>query len=351
MLGRGRAHEVRREARVRRLQARRHAARARRAGVLAFLEPLPVGRLWGVGEKTADILGRLAIRTIGDLARTPAGRAGSAARRGSRRRTCSELAHGVDDRDVIPYEAPKSVGHEETFERDLDDDERDPARAAGALSGRVAARLRDDGYRARTVTLKVRLANFTTLTRSRTLPDATDVGRRSLSRRRRALPRAAGGGDGASGCWASRRPGLQSAGAEQLALLRGERWGDVERTIDRIERAIRKGAATQPATLLGPRRERRCSRPQPKRCIADRRSPLRERPSYNRLDERSHPERPEEHSMPLNDHEQRILDEIERRLDRRRSRVRRTGRAHRPVHAPGSSHPLGLVAFVVGCSS
>src|SRR3954453_19718146 len=127
----------------------------------AFLEPLPVGRLWGVGDKTTELLSRLAIRTVGDLARTP--RAvlerllGEAAAQ-----HLTELAHGVDDRDVIAYETPKSIGHEETFERDLADTD-EILRELLHLTARVAARLRDDGYRARTVTLNVRLANFTTL--------------------------------------------------------------------------------------------------------------------------------------------------------------------------------------------
>ena len=144
----------------------------------------------------------------------------------------------------MPYEAPKSVSHEETFERDLDADE-EILRELLDLSGRVAARLREDGYRARTVVLKARLANFTTLTRSRTLPDATDIGadlyRTSPSctgalpgqRRRIRLLGVAGSG-------------LVPAGAEQLAMLRGERWGDVERAIDRIERRFGRGAAARP---------------------------------------------------------------------------------------------------------
>src|SRR5439155_17570135 len=126
-------------------------------GVSSFLEPLPVGRLWGVGERTADVLGRLAIRTIGDLGRTPepilARLLGEAAAR-----HLTELSHGVDERDVAPYEPPKSVGHEETFERDLDDD-REILREILLLTGRVATRLRADGYRARTIALKARLAN------------------------------------------------------------------------------------------------------------------------------------------------------------------------------------------------
>jgi DNA polymerase-4 len=223
-----------------------------RDGTDAFLEPLPVGRLWGVGEKTRDLLGRLAIRTVGDLRDTPEpilerllGEAQA--------RHLWELAHGIDEREVIPYEPPKSIGHEETFERDLDDDQ-EILRELLALSLRVATRLREDGYRARTVTLKARLSTFATLTRSRTLGDATDVGAdlyAVVGELYRALP-----GDRRRirllGVQAS---GLLAAGAEQLALLRNDRWADVERTVDRIERRFGSGAATH-ASLLDRERVR-----------------------------------------------------------------------------------------------
>jgi DNA polymerase-4 len=215
-------------------------------GTLEFLEPLPVGRLWGVGEKTGDLLGRLAIRTVGDLARTPQpvlerllGEATA--------RHLVELSHGIDERPVVPYEPPKSVGHEETFDRDLDDDD-EIARELLHLSGRVAARLREDGYRARTVTLKARLATFTTLTRAKTLPDPTDVGA-DLYHVVVALYRALPGDRRRIRLLGVQASGLVGAGAEQLALLRGERWGEVERTMDRIERRFGPGAATQ-AVLL-----------------------------------------------------------------------------------------------------
>jgi DNA polymerase-4 len=215
-------------------------------GVSAFLEPLPIRRLWGVGEKTAEVLGRLAIRTIGDLRRTPETildrLLGEAAAR-----HLSELSHGVDERAVVPYEAPKSVGHEETFERDLDD-AAEILRELLLLSGMVASRLRADGYRARTLTLKARLANFTTLTRSRTLPDPTDVGAdvyQVVAELYRGLP----GERRRYRLLGVQASGLLAAGAEQLALLRGERWGDVERAVDRIERRFGQGA-TKPASLL-----------------------------------------------------------------------------------------------------
>jgi DNA polymerase IV len=219
---------------------------------LAYLDPLPVGRLWGVGEKTRDLLGRLAIRTIGDLGRTP--RTVLERLLGEQMaRHLHKLAGGVDDRDVVPYEAPKSVGHEETFEHDLDDPD-EILRELLALSGRVAARLREDGYRARTVTLKARLANFTTLTRSRTIPDPTDVGAdvyAVAAELFRALP----GEHRRYRLLGIQATGLVEAGAEQLALLHGDRWGEVERTLDRIERRFGKGAA-RPAALMDRERGR-----------------------------------------------------------------------------------------------
>jgi DNA polymerase-4 len=224
----------------------------RAAEVDAFLEPLPARALWGVGEKTMEVLSRLGVRTIGDLARTPPVVLGRLLGE-QHARDLIDLACGRDDRPVVPYEPPKSVSHEETFARDLDD-ERELLREILALSQKVGARLREDGYRARTVTLKVRLANFTTLTRSRTIDPPTDLAAdlyhvaselfRALpgARRRIRLLGVAG-------------TGLVPAGEEQLALLRGERWGDVERTVDRIDRRFGRGSAV-PAALLdrGPER-------------------------------------------------------------------------------------------------
>jgi len=219
-------------------------------GVQAFLDPLPVGRMWGVGTRTGETLSRLGIRTIGDLGRTPVSILERLLGEGSANHLWA-LAHGVDDRAVIPYEPPKSVSHEETFERDLDADE-EILRELLHLSGRVASRLREDGYRARTIVLKARLANFQTLTRSRTLSDATDVGADlygTVVELYRALP----GERRRIRLLGVQATGLVPAGAEQLALLhspfRMERWGDVERAVDRIERRFGRGAA-RPASLL-----------------------------------------------------------------------------------------------------
>jgi DNA polymerase-4 len=223
----------------------------RREDVPAFLEPLPVRALWGIGEKTGETLGRLGVRTVGDLARTPVSVLGRLIGE-QHARDLHDLATGVDERGVVAYEPPKSVSHEETFEADLDD-EAVLLREALALSHKVAARLREDGFRARTVTLKVRLANFTTLTRSRTLPAPTDVAA-DLYQVAAELYRGLPGARRRVRLLGVAATGLVPAGEEQLALLRGERHGDVERALDRIERRFGQGAA-MPATLLG-RRDR-----------------------------------------------------------------------------------------------
>jgi DNA polymerase IV len=218
----------------------------------AFLEPLPVRALWGVGEKTAEVLGRLGVRTVGDLGRTPAGVLGRLMGE-QHARDLRDLARGVDEREVVPYEPPKSVSHEETFDRDLDDP-RELMRELLSLSQRVAARLREDGFRARTIGLKIRLANFTTLTRSRTLPAPTDVAAdlyQVVGELFAALP----GARRRVRLLGVAATGLVQAGEEQLALLRGERWGDVERAVDRIDRRFGPGSAV-PAVLLDRGRDR-----------------------------------------------------------------------------------------------
>jgi DNA polymerase IV len=213
---------------------------------LAFLHPLPVGALWGVGERTAETLQRLGLRTVGDLAATP-GVILERALGEAHARMLHALSRGEDDRAVVPFEAPKSVSHEETYPRDLDDQE-EILRQLLALSHRVAERLREDGYRARTVTIKLRLPSFTTLTRSRTLPDPTDLGvdifrvakellvKLPPARRRFRLLGVAA-------------TGLVQAGAEQVALVRSGRWEEAERALDRVRRRFGRGSAV-PANLI-----------------------------------------------------------------------------------------------------
>ena len=142
--------------------------------VIDFLHPLPVGALWGVGERTEETLTRLGLRTVGDIATTPLATLERALGT-AQGQHLHELSWGRDPRAVIPDEPEKSVGNEETFDSDTDDHEWIRSRIAG-LSDQVARRLRASDLVGRTVGLKVRFADFTTITRSRTLEIPTDVG-------------------------------------------------------------------------------------------------------------------------------------------------------------------------------
>ncbi|MEU4402451.1 DNA polymerase IV [Micromonospora orduensis] len=143
--------------------------------VLDFLHPLPVDALWGVGERAAETLRRLGLATVGDLAEAPPGmlrRAVGAAAAAH----LHELAWGRDPRRVSPEHVDKSIGAEVTFDADVADP-LEIRRALLALSAKVGVRLRGSGQVGRTVTLKVRLADFRTVNRSRTLGVATDTAR------------------------------------------------------------------------------------------------------------------------------------------------------------------------------
>src|SRR6266702_8387696 len=142
-------------------------------GVLEFLHPLPVSALWGVGERTGRVLAGLGLRTVADIAHAPQ----AALERGLGRAAgthLAALAWGRDDRRVVPGMAEKSIGAEETFDVDVDDPDV-LRRELLRLSGRTARSLRASGCAARTIVVKLRLADFTTITRSRTLPEPTDV--------------------------------------------------------------------------------------------------------------------------------------------------------------------------------
>lgn len=141
-------------------------------GVAAFLAPLPVGRLWGVGEVTEVALRKLGVATIGDLARLPESALATAVG-AERAHAFRELARGHDERDVVPDEGLKSVGGEETFEEDVRG-EAVLSRALLLQAARVGRRLRAHGLRGRVVTLKVKYADFTLVTRRVTLPRPTD---------------------------------------------------------------------------------------------------------------------------------------------------------------------------------
>jgi DNA polymerase-4 len=139
----------------------------------AFLEPLPVGKLWGVGKVTEEALRRRGVRTIGELrALTREEMARSFGAHGGH---LYDLARGFDDRPVETEREAKSVGHEETYDRDLRD-RGTVRREILSLSHRVSERMRRHGVRGKTVTLKVKYHDFVQVTRAITLADPTDDG-------------------------------------------------------------------------------------------------------------------------------------------------------------------------------
>ncbi|HJR44009.1 MAG TPA: DNA polymerase IV [Actinomycetota bacterium] len=141
--------------------------------VTDFLHPLPVEALWGVGPQTSILLERLGLKTVGDLARISP-RTLARAVGESLGAHLSALANGIDDREVVPDEPARSVGSEETFLQDLDAPE-EISREILRLSDRTAERLRSKNLCGRTVTLKVRFSNFSTITRSKTLSVEVDT--------------------------------------------------------------------------------------------------------------------------------------------------------------------------------
>jgi DNA polymerase IV len=220
----------------------------------AFLHPLPVEELWGVGEKTAEQLHRLGLVTVGDVAHTPLATVRRALGAGLGTQL-HRLAWGEDSRVVTARrgaeeEPDKSIGAEETFGRDTDDPEV-MLRELLRLSAEVGARARTAGVVARTVTLKVRFADFTTITRSRTRGEATDVTREVHDTAasllaglglQRARVRLVG----------VRLEGLVPRGSVCRQLVLGSRdrgWPEADQAVDRAVSRF-GAAAVQPASLL-----------------------------------------------------------------------------------------------------
>jgi DNA polymerase-4 len=233
---------------------------------LEFLHPLPVEALWGVGERAAETLRRLGLATVADLAHAPprmlrqaVGEAAAA--------HLHELSWGRDPRRVEPVHVEKSIGAEVTFDEDVSDPDA-VRRALLALADKVAVRLRRAAQAGRTVSIKVRLADFRTLNRSRTLGGPTDVGREIFDTAW-SLFRVLRGDEADPAARAGRPPraavrdhirlvgvrveGLtESAGAaRQLVLGSPERgWREAEEAADAA--AARFGRSViRPASLLG----------------------------------------------------------------------------------------------------
>src|SRR5215469_14334671 len=221
-------------------------------GALEFLHPLPISALWGVGQRTGQTLARLGLRTVGDIARTPV--TALEAELGKAAAThLHALAWGKDVRSVESAVQEKSVGAEETFDVDVSDPEV-VKRELLRLSRRTTRALRSSGYATRTVVVKLRKADFTTITRSKTLPEPTCETQRIY-----ATACALYEASGLSGQTRLRLVGVRATGlvraeqaATQLALgERGPAWRDAESALDRI--TGRFGAdAIRPATLVNP---------------------------------------------------------------------------------------------------
>ncbi len=231
-----------------------------RAGeVVPFLHPLPVEDLWGVGEKTGAQLRRFGLSTVGDVAHTPVDTLRRAIGHAAGTHI-HDLAWGIDDRTVsgvrsvrafAPAATPdKSIGADETFGRDTDDP-RVLLRELLRLTGKVTARMRAAGVVGRTVTLKIRFADFTTITRSRTRKEPSDVTCEiygtvqevftSLGLQR-ARVRLVG----------VRVEGLTSRSGSTRQLVLGEAdrgWAEADRAVDRAVGRFGT-AAVRPASLL-----------------------------------------------------------------------------------------------------
>jgi DNA polymerase IV len=219
------------------------------AEVVGFLHQLPVGALWGVGERTEEVLQRLGLRTVADIAHTPVD---------TLRRALGDnagpalhaLAWGRDSRPVMPPRRERSIGADETFPFDVDD----PAyihRELLKLSDRTAARVRAAGMVGRTITVKVRFSDFTTITRSRTLRDPTDVSRDIYSTAR-ALFDGLGLQRARLRLIGVRMEGLMES---DLAPIQGlldapeHGWRDADRAVDRASARFGAGAV-RPASLV-----------------------------------------------------------------------------------------------------
>jgi DNA polymerase-4 len=220
--------------------------------VLEFLHPLPVSALWGVGERTGKLLAKLGLRTVADLANTPT----AALERELGPATAahlSALAWGRDERRVSRDVQEKSVGAEETFAADIGDPEvihRELLR----LAGRTARSLRSSGYVARTISVKLRRADFKTITRSRTLAEPTDVAQKIYVTACDLYAASGMSGGTLLRLVGVRAAGLSPAAAAGTQLALGERadaWRDAEGAMDQITRRFGAGALG-PGSLVKP---------------------------------------------------------------------------------------------------
>ncbi len=212
------------------------------AHVRGFLDPLPVGALPGVGDRTEQTLARLGVRTVGQLARYEPDllRMELGDKAGTR---LAELSRGVDTSPVVSESPDKSIGSEETFDEDVTDPgvvDRELLR----LAEKVGRRLRASGQAGRTVSVKLRRGDFSTITRSRTLAEGTDVAR-EISAVARELYAASGLRGVPLRLVGVRVEGVIPVGQVHRQLALGEEesgWRDVERVMDRVTARFGPGA-------------------------------------------------------------------------------------------------------------
>jgi nucleotidyltransferase/DNA polymerase involved in DNA repair len=213
--------------------------------VVAFLHPLPMSRLWGVGEATQSVLASMGLSTIGDVARYP--EAALVARLGAvTGQHLKELARGEDPRPVISEHEAVSIGHQETFDDDIDD-KGELAVILLDQADRVAHRLRDANLRARAVVLIVKYDDFRQITRRTTLDSPTSDGGQlartaiELLAKVQIEPRKACRVRlcGISATGLEPRDAPRQLGFDEAARQKGERLGD---TLDKLSAKFGKAA-------------------------------------------------------------------------------------------------------------
>jgi len=231
-------------------------------GEIAFLHPLDVGMLWGVGPVTLEKLHRIGLKSVGDVAACEFRVLQLAIGEGAAQHL-RELSNAVDDRPVEPEHETKSIGSEETFSDDVTD-ARELRKLLLRMADNVARRCRDNELRARTVTLKIRFGDFSNMTRSRTLMAPVDTSQAVMSVLDELLPDV----DVSMGVrlagvsvrnFAETDPQLSLFAEESTRS--NEDWREASKAVDRIrekfgESVISTGAIDEThSTPWGPRRE------------------------------------------------------------------------------------------------
>jgi len=214
-----------------------------------FLDPLPVEAVWGVGPRTLERLQRLGVATVSDLRQVPEGTLVSAVGQAAGTQFW-RLSRGIDDRPVDPDQPTRSIGHEETFARDLVDPD-EVHRELVRMVDAVGRRLREAGVAGRTVTVKLRYPDFTTISRSQTLSEATDLVVEVLEVAMNLLDTV----DTSPGLrlLGVSMSGLQDASVRQLRLedVEDPGWRDAEEAVEQIRKRFGT-ASIGPAATVGP---------------------------------------------------------------------------------------------------